>query len=189
MRDVLWLLKKKILILAKPFQNPPRHAAWEYDLRDKLSKYVHFCARIIFGGIFIYSGLEKLFYPDEFSQAINNYYLFPVFLIKIITIFLPLIELNLGFLLIFKLFVRESALILSSLLIGFMFVVGIKALNGPIDDCGCFSPSSPLSTTNIYMLMLRDFSFLGLGIITIRSTGKNNLLKMTKNNFSQKKCT
>ncbi|OQY09304.1 MAG: hypothetical protein B6I30_10030, partial [Desulfobacteraceae bacterium 4572_187] len=112
------------------------------------------------------ASIDKIAFPSEFARIVENYDILPVFLIKPVAIILPLLELVLGLFLLVGLFVRQSALSLTILLIVFMIIIGIRSYKGSLEDCGCFSQSSFLTTSNIFMIFLRDFMFIGLGIIT-----------------------
>lgn len=134
-------------------------------------------ARIILGSIFIYASIDKITDPQKFAQIIDNYQMLPQFMVIGVAHLLPFVELILGIFLIVGLFVRISAIVLSSLLMVFMIAIGIKSMNGTIENCGCFSISSPVSNTNVIFLMLRDVIFLLFGLIIIFPKGMKRLNK------------
>lgn len=135
-------------------------------IKKKTSKIFLTLSRLLLGMVFIYASIDKIAFPSEFARIVENYDILPVFLIKPVAVILPLLELVLGLFLLVGLFVRQSALSLTILLIVFMIIIGIRSYKGPIEDCGCFSQSSFLTTSNIFMIFLRDFMFIGLGITT-----------------------
>lgn len=129
------------------------------------SKIIHVLARFVLGGVFIFASIDKIAFPGEFTQIVRNYNLLPAVLVKPFAIILPWAELILGIFLIVGFFVKESALILTSFLVAFVIALIFQATNGPIEDCGCFGKISFLASSNLIILILRDISFLFLGIL------------------------
>ncbi len=129
--------------------------------------------RILLGGIFIYASIDKIAFPAEFARIVENYELLPFDLIKPVAIILPVLELMLGAFLIVGKFTKPSAIALTSLLIIFIIVVGIRAGKGPLEECGCFDKSSILATSNITHIFLRDSILIGLGITTFALSNKS----------------
>jgi len=134
-------------------------------------------ARIILGSIFIYASIDKIAFPADFSNSIQGYNILPNFLIKPTTLILPWVELISGILLLVGLFIKESALILTSLMVVFLIALGIQATKGPIEDCGCFGRLVFLSSSNIYVLIVRDLAFLSLGLVVLFSHRKLKVVK------------
>ena len=94
--------------------------------------------RMFLGFIFIFAAITKITDPESFSQAIYNYKLLPDFLINILAIALPWIELVAGILLFFGILVKENSAIFSGLLVVFIIAIGISLARGLNIDCGCF---------------------------------------------------
>ncbi len=91
----------------------------------------------------------------------------PTFVVKPVAFILPWLELILGVFLVAGFLIRESALILTILLIIFIIAIGIRATKGPIEDSGCFGELSILSTSNFAIIMLRDFIILSIGMLIL----------------------
>ena len=132
-----------------------------------INKYTQWCARLLFGGVFIISSLDKIANPERFEQIIGNYNILPTLFIKPVSIILPWIELICGIFLISGIFIFESAMILVLLLITFILMFITQVKGGSVEDCGCFSESSPFSFSSIPLLLLRDGIFLTFGIILV----------------------
>jgi len=124
---------------------------------------------IFFGLIFIYASIDKIAFPERFEIIIQSYNILPLFLTKIFAFIIPWMgmELLLGIFLVVRIFITESAFILSTILVGFITAILIKSSNGPIQNCGCFSLISSGESENIIILLLRDFLFLLLGLSII----------------------
>jgi len=127
------------------------------NLSFKMNSY--FFSRIILGGVFIYSGIIKILSPTAFSISISNYKLLPQTYVFPLAIILPMVEFFFGLTLIFNVWTRFSTIILSSLLIIFIFAM-LSALIREIDiSCGCFSFSQKelrSQSTNLWFSIIRD---------------------------------
>jgi len=136
------------------------------------NKVVHYVARFVLGGVFIYASIDKIAFPREFVNIVVNYHILPARLSIYFGYVLPWIELIFGIFLVTGLFIRESSLLLSSLLAIFMIAVLIKSLTGTLENCGCFSMAIG-NSRNILYLFARDFFLLFLGVgIFIRNSHK-----------------
>jgi len=118
------------------------------------------------GGVFIYASLDKIAFPGEFARIVMNYRILPEKLAIYFAFLLPWVELFLGIFLLVGLFVRESALALSSLLFIFMIVLLIQSFNGTLKNCGCFSVSSAKPESPL-ILLCRDALFLSFGLLLL----------------------
>ena len=131
------------------------------------NRIIQLIANFTLGGLFVYASISKIMYPFEFSKIIYNYRLLPDFLINFTAVTLPWIELISGILLVFGIFTRSSAIILSSLLIIFIIAIGISIIRGIDLSCGCFSINARESNTNGFLLIARDLLMLIPGMIII----------------------
>ena len=102
------------------------------------NQYLLFTLRVILGLIFIYSGIIKIIDTSGFSNSIYNYKLLPDFLINLLAIILPWIELITGLLLLLGITIKENALIINTLLIIFILAIIINLFRGLDINCGCF---------------------------------------------------
>lgn len=126
-------------------------------------EYFLFLGRVILSFIFIYAGADKISDPAGFSQAIQNYKLFPSVIINFLAITVPWLELVCGLLLLVGINTRENSLIISSMLFLFTLAIGISMVRGLNFDCGCFGRPSPIG----WQRLLENFSLLIIGIVLI----------------------
>lgn len=122
-----------------------------------------FWIRVILGGTFVYASLDKIHHPMAFAQVINNYQILPDAFINLTAIILPWVELILGFLLIFRLWLPGAAVLANLLLITFFSALAFNAARGLNVHCGCFGGSGG-ENLSIAWYLLRDSVFLLLGI-------------------------
>jgi len=136
-----------------------------HNVKSELLKAGIFIARIILGGIFIYASIDKIAFPGHFANIIRGYNIIPESLVDLTAFILPWIELIIGILIVIGLFVRESSIILTSLLIIFLLSIIIQATKGPIEDCGCFGKMPFISSSNSYFLIIRNLVLISLSIM------------------------
>jgi uncharacterized membrane protein YphA (DoxX/SURF4 family) len=124
-------------------------------------------ARLILGSVFIYASFNKIIYPLEFSEIVYNYRIIPDILINFSAVVLPWVELISGLFLILGVFVRSSAIILSSMLSIFIIAILINIVRGINLSCGCFSVGFKEPKVSGFLLVIRDLLILMPGIIII----------------------
>lgn len=113
------------------------------------NKYLLFLLRICLGFVFVYAGMEKISDPSGFSTAIHNYRLLPVSMVNFFAISMPWIEVAAGLMLIFGIAVKENAFIINSMLLIFIFAVGISMIRGLDIDCGCFGKGNQIGVQKL----------------------------------------
>lgn len=104
--------------------------------------YLIIVFRLILGITFIYASFYKVLEPSEFARSIYNYRILPIFMINIMAVILPWIELVCGVFLVLGILTRENVLILTVLLLVFSFAVGSVIIRGIDVECGCFKQSA-----------------------------------------------
>jgi len=134
-------------------------------------KYFLLTIRIIVGFVFIFAAVSKVSEPEEFARAISNYKLLPIYLINILAIALPWIEICTGILLVFGISVKENSAILSGLLLVFIIAIAISLARGLNIDCGCFGTTG--GTKVGIQKLLENFGLLLLGLILIKFGSKS----------------
>lgn len=117
------------------------------------NKHILFAFRLVVGGVFIWAGLLKIFDPLGFAQGIANYRVFPQGISFFLALVLPWIEVISGIFLILGIYRAASSLLLSGLLVFFLFLIAVTISRGLDIDCGCFGS---LSQKVDYKLILAD---------------------------------
>jgi uncharacterized membrane protein YphA (DoxX/SURF4 family) len=113
------------------------------------SPYLTTIFRIIVGLVFIYASIDKISSPAYFAGTIQNYQIIPEFLMNIVAITLPWVELICGVLLLIGVWHRSAALILSLLMIVFIFAILSAIVRGLGIECGCFGAGTSANWTRI----------------------------------------
>ena len=134
------------------------------------NKFLLLAIRFVLGFIFIFAAVTKVADPVGFSQSVYNYKLMPDFLINILAIAIPWIELVAGILLVFGISVKENSAILTGLLIVFIFAIAISIARGLDIDCGCFGTVDGAKVG--IMKILENVGLMFLGLILIKFDSK-----------------
>ncbi len=126
-------------------------------------KQILLISRIILGGLFIYSSVDKIIDPVAFATIIHHYRLAPPNMINFAAVVIPWIEFVPGLFLVFGIKLRASALIINLLLVFFTVVLAVTAFRGINVSCGCFSTSTAVKS-NLAIRIIEDFGMLALGL-------------------------
>jgi uncharacterized membrane protein YphA (DoxX/SURF4 family) len=103
-----------------------------------VTPYLHTLARVYIGGMFIWSGVEKLQNLDAFYQMAHNYKVLPYFLTQVYASVLPYFEVGAGGYLVLGLFTRWAAWCINAQLLSFLIAISMVLIRGDAVDCGCF---------------------------------------------------
>jgi uncharacterized membrane protein YphA (DoxX/SURF4 family) len=138
------------------------------------NKAVNLIGRFLLGGLFMYASIDKIAFPGEFAVRIQAYGILSPVLSHIAALLIPWAELILGIFLIAGIFIKESALSLSILLLIFIIATFLKPLESGVEDCGCFGGLPFLSTSNRLIMIGRNLLFLVTGLyVFLNRRGKN----------------
>ena len=96
-------------------------------------------ARLILGSVFVYASIDKIFHPQGFAAVIFNYQIVPAFLVNLMALVLPWLELMLGVLLLSGIWLPGAVLGVNLLLALFLGVLIYNKSRGLNISCGCFS--------------------------------------------------
>ena len=144
------------------------------------NKYLLLLIRVVLGFVFIYAAVTKISDLNGFSQAIYNYKLLPLFLVNILAIILPWVELSAGLLLVFGVSVKENSAIISGLLVIFIIAVLISLFRGLDIECGCFGTIDGAKVG--FQKILENIGLLILGFILIKFD--SNFFSLLKKNIN-----
>ena len=124
-----------------------------------LRKPLCFWMRLILGGVFALASLDKIIFPLAFAKSISNYQILPEQLVNLVAIILPWIELILGSLLIFGIWLPGAITLVNLLLAVFFTALVFNTARGLNVDCGCFTHSATESPSTTWYF-IRDTVFL-----------------------------
>ncbi len=140
------------------------------------NKYLLFAIRLILGALFIYSALTKITDVEYFAKSLYNYRLLPEETLNFFALIIPWLEFVVGLLLIAGIYVRESALLGTILMIIFIAAVGIALARGLDIECGCFGTRDG---SKVGVLKIIEDIFILFGFIWLSVFG-SDFLTFTK---------
>jgi putative oxidoreductase len=116
--------------------------------------------RFILAAVFIYAGVQKVFSPADFSQAVQNYMILPAALTNIVAIFLPWLEIYCGIFLLAGIFLRASALLITVMNLIFIIALFSALIRGLDISCGCFGSITPVT----WLKIVEDLVLLSMSL-------------------------
>ncbi len=159
--------------------------------------------RIIFGSVFVLSGVMKIFNFADFIKAVRDFELLPTFIVPIFSYSLPILELILGLGLVMNFKPSLISNLLTYLVAIFTAVVVSKLIEGVQINCACFgnlnNSEITYSTANRNIILLCYGIFLSAfytaadkkeiqnqqtGISQVFKQNKKTFLAVIKNSFA-----
>ena len=144
-----------------------------------LQRSIVWLGRLVLGGIFIYAGLSKIFFPNtnlwpmfvlkfsvsmnlaSFAQQVESYRLLSPSSVTFVAHTLPFAEIALGALLLVGWQLRVWGSLITLLMAGFLSVVTRAYLLHMDINCGCFATPEPLTLKTV----VRDSVFTALALL------------------------
>lgn len=133
-----------------------------FGQRVSAAPWVAVAARVLVGGLFVFSGISKLILPHgEVMSLVKQYQVIPDFLVAPIAAGLPWVELASGTALCIGFLTTPAAWLVGVQLVSFsVLMVVVLVAQIPIDDCGCFG-NLGIRETPLHVL-IRDLILLGI---------------------------
>lgn len=94
--------------------------------------------RFVVGGAFVLAGVLKIMDPAKFAGDVDNYRIVPHFLINLVAILIPWIEVVAGLFVLAGVWLRASASLIASLTVMFFGLIVSALIRGLNIECGCF---------------------------------------------------
>lgn len=133
-----------------------------FGQRVRAAPWVAVVARMLVGGLFVFSGISKLLLPHgEVVALVKQYQVIPDFLVSPIAAGLPWLELASGAALCIGFLTTPAAWLVGAQLASFsLLMVVVLIAQIPIEDCGCFG-NLGIRETPLHVL-IRDLVLLGI---------------------------
>ncbi len=100
--------------------------------------YLTLLSRLIVGAVFIYASYYKIIDPGQFAKSIWFYHMVPGYVINLMALMLPWLELLCGIGLILGIFYRGSVVWTTLMMAVFIVALSSTIYRGLSIDCGCF---------------------------------------------------
>lgn len=125
-------------------------------------KHFLFILKLVFGAVFIWSGIAKLKDPISFADAVRNFEIVGDPLAAAVALFVPWLEVFSGLAVMWDRFTRSSAAILTVSVIGFTLAIALAWVRGLDISCGCFGGSGEM---NYPVKILQNLALIGIGFL------------------------
>ena len=125
-------------------------------VKANVFQFFEFVCRLGLGVLFIYSALAKISDPDDFARAVMRYEFLPDFTIGIFSMTMSMLELLVGLSMLFTKWLRESAFLVSGMLVMFIIALVQALVRGLEISCGCFGVPSVGGREEIVIALVRD---------------------------------
>ncbi|MGE4299306.1 MAG: MauE/DoxX family redox-associated membrane protein [Desulfovibrionaceae bacterium] len=128
--------------------------------------------RVYLGGLFIYASVYKINYPAEFADSIASYELVPYWIVGVMAVVMPWLELISGVMLVAGIRPKAATLVIMGLMTMFTLSIVITLIRGVPIGCGCFhSLEDPISLKTL----VRDTIWLAMTVHIYRYDSKLHL--------------
>lgn len=144
-------------------------------VRSRIAREFDWVARLLVGGIFVWSGAAHLANPYYFLSTVYQYELTTAPMGALISSYLPFLELVLAVCLLGGLCRRPTWVVTSALLLTFVAVQGSALARGLRISCGCFGPeiNRPVDATSISFTAGLAVLSICCAVLACRSTDSN----------------
>jgi putative oxidoreductase len=127
-------------------------------------RWIWFLCRLVYGGMFVYAGAEKMAEADIFASVIFNYQILPVKVVYAAAMLMPAIEIVCGLALCANALAKGASVMLNLLMVGFIGAMGLAMARGLDVTCGCFGGAGQAVTG---ATLARDAAFLAVGLVAM----------------------
>lgn len=142
---------------------PPRYdeaPAW----RARTSEGALIAVRLVLGLVFLYASYEKILYPLDFAQTVNNYRILPSWAVNFVALVVPWLEVVLGVCLMAGLCLPGALTTATGLLFVFSASLVFNLIRGVDVDCGCFGLEKAGGWSSMKISVLRDLGLLAMAV-------------------------
>lgn len=132
--------------------------------RPRLAQAYVILARLVLGGMFVVSGLEKAWEPAHFALVVRQYQLLPLAWVPPFSILFPWLEVAIGLCLLIGLYVRLASAATLALLVGFIGGFILRFGEEFALGCGCFPPGQHEPEIIGWSLIVRNLALSALAL-------------------------
>ncbi|HNZ03182.1 MAG TPA: MauE/DoxX family redox-associated membrane protein [Myxococcota bacterium] len=120
--------------------------------------------RLYIGVVFLVACVHKIVNPAMFAVDVATYQILPLYLINLMAIVLPWIELAAASMLILGFRARAAAVLTSGMMLVFIVAISVALSKGLQMSCGCFASQGaaedPISVATVF----RDLGWLAISL-------------------------
>jgi putative oxidoreductase len=115
--------------------------------------------RLYIGFVFLYACWHKLIHPGSFAIDVATYQILPLYLVNLMAVVLPWIELATGIMIVIGWRTRAASLLIAGMMAIFIMAIAIALHKGLDMACGCFASQSMEEDPISMMTIVRDLGW------------------------------
>ena len=122
--------------------------------------------RVYIGVVFVLASLYKIHDPYAFALSIATYQILPLWVINPFALLLPWVELLVGITMVLGYWTRESAALISGMMVMFLIALTLALTKDLQMSCGCFASQEAADEIGVHTIY-RDLAWLGAALWTL----------------------
>jgi uncharacterized membrane protein YphA (DoxX/SURF4 family) len=134
------------------------------------SRPIGLALTFLLGLVFLVSGITKITALDAFYDTLNQLNILPPLVRGCVLLFLPGIEVALGFCLLFRTRVHDAASLAAALLVGFTLVTAFHYVQDPHGSCGCVHIPWLKRLDDPLFAVIRDCGLLLISVLVCKNS-------------------
>jgi putative oxidoreductase len=123
--------------------------------------------RLYIGFVFLYACWHKILHPEVFAMDVATYQILPLYLVNLMAIVLPWIELVCGVLIVIGWRTRAASLLIAGMMAVFLAAIIMALAKGLEMSCGCFASQSMVEDPISWKTVLRDLGWLAIPLYVL----------------------
>lgn len=140
------------------------------------SLYINWLLRLAVGGSFVLAAGLKIVDPAKFAVDVGNYRLVPHELNNLVAIIVPWVEMVAGLAVIFGIWLRAAALVITGLTTMFFFVILSALARGLNMECGCFGTVGGQHVGLVNLAIDSTLFFLAITLVLRSKEGAKGII-------------
>ena len=124
-------------------------------------KHFVFILRLVFGALFIWSGIAKIKDPIGFSDAVRNFEIIGDPYAVAVALFLPWLEVISGIAVMWDKFAKSASLLVTGMVAVFSILIITAWARGLDISCGCFGGTGEM---NYPVKIAQNVGLIGMGV-------------------------
>ena len=129
--------------------------------------YLALPVRLYLAVIFLMACYHKIIEPGSFALDIATYQILPLYLVNLMAIILPWVELAAGAMFLSGFRTRAAAILIAGMMLVFTMAISIALAKGLDMSCGCFASQGAIDDPISFHTILRDLGWLALALYVL----------------------
>ena len=125
-------------------------------------KIFTFVLRLVFGALFIWSGIAKIKDPIGFADAVRNFEIIGDPYAVAVALYLPWLEVISGIAVMWDRFAKSASFLITGMVVVFTLLIVTAWVRGLDISCGCFGGTGEM---NYPVKIAQNLGLIGMGVL------------------------